>query len=77
MPVTYKGAKLDCGFRPDLVVEGSVVVEIKAVEELLPVHDAQLLTYLRLGHWNVGLLMNFNVPMMKKGIKRRVLDLKE
>jgi GxxExxY protein len=77
LPVMYKGAKLECGFRPDLVVEDSVVVEIKAVEDLLPIHDAQLLTYLRLGRWNVGLLMNFNVAVLKNGIKRRVLDLKE
>ena len=60
LPVIYKGLRLDCGFRVDLIVAGAVVVEIKAVERLAPVHDAQLLTYLRLGGWKVGLLINFN-----------------
>lgn len=54
-----------------------VVVEIKATEQLLPIHEAQLLTYLKLGGWNVGLLINFNVPVLKQGIRRRVLGLKE
>lgn len=77
LPVAYKGLSLDCGYRVDLLVTESVVVEIKAVERLLPIHDAQLLTYLKLGGWNVGLLMNFNVPVLKHGIRRRVLNLKE
>jgi GxxExxY protein len=77
LPVAYKGLRLDCGYRLDLLVADRVVVEIKAVERLLPIHDAQLITYLKLGGWNVGLLMNFNVPILKRGIRRRVLNLKE
>lgn len=77
LPVVYKGLHLDCGYRLDLVVADRVVVEIKAVEQLLPVHEAQLLTYLKLGGWQVGLLINFNVPVLKQGIRRRVLGLKE
>ena len=73
----YKGIRLDCGYRLDLLVAKTVVVEIKAVENLLPVHEAQLLTYLRLGKWTTGLLINFNVPVLKQGIRRRVLNLKE
>lgn len=75
LPVRYKGMHLDCGYRLDLVVEKLVVVEIKAVEELAPIHDAQLLTYLRLGGWHAGLLLNFNVPVLKDGIRRKVLGL--
>ena len=60
LPVTYKGLRVDCGLRVDLIVAEAVVVEIKVVERLAPVHDAQLLTYLRLGGWKVGLLINFN-----------------
>lgn len=77
LPVVYKGHQLDCGYRLDLVVSKTVVVEIKAVEALLPIHEAQLLTYLKLGGWNVGLLLNFNVPLMKQGIKRIVHDFRE
>ena len=77
LPVVYKGLHLDCGYRLDLVVADQVVVEIKAVEQLLPVHEAQLLTYLKLGGWQAGLLINFNVPVLKQGIRRRVLGLKE
>ncbi|MDD5542232.1 MAG: GxxExxY protein [Acidobacteriia bacterium] len=77
LPLEYKGIRLECGYRVDLVVEGLVAVEIKAVEVLAPVHDAQLLTYLRLGGWTVGLLINFNVPVLKDGIHRRVLNFKE
>jgi GxxExxY protein len=73
LPVQYKGVALDCGYRLDLLVENAVVVEIKAVSEIEPVHEAQLLTYLRLGGWQVGLLINFNVPVLKNGIRRRVL----
>lgn len=72
--MAYKGTQLDCGYRIDLLVSGLVVVELKAVESLEPVHEAQLLTYLRLGGWKVGLLINFNVPVLKEGIRRRVLD---
>ncbi|HNT23563.1 MAG TPA: GxxExxY protein [Anaerolineales bacterium] len=77
LPVTYKGITLDCGYRLDLLVQGQVVVEIKAVETLLPIHDAQLLSYLRLGGWQVGLLINFHVPILKDGIHRLVSNLKE
>ena len=77
LPVTYKGLKLDCGYRLDLVVAGTVVVEVKAIERFVPVHEAQLLTYLRLGGWKAGLLINFNVPVLRDGIKRRVLGLDE
>ena len=73
LPVEFKGVQLDCGYRLDLLVADAVVVELKAVETLLPIHEAQLLTYLKLGGWNVGLLINFNVPLLKQGIKRRVL----
>jgi GxxExxY protein len=61
----------------DLLVAESVVVEVKAVEKLLPIHEAQILTYLKLGGWKVGLLINFNVPVLKQGIRRLVLGLKE
>jgi GxxExxY protein len=77
LPVTFKGARLDCGYRPDLLVDGRVVVEIKAVESLEPIHEAQVLTYLRLGGWSVGLLINFNVPVLKQGVKRLVLNFHE
>ena len=73
LPITYKGVVLEVGYRIDLIVAGEVVVEIKAVEKLLPIHDAQLLTYLRLSGKRVGLLINFNVPVLKDGIVRRVL----
>jgi len=72
LPVHYKGVKLDCGFRMDLVVEDAVVVELKAIEALLPIHSAQILTYLKLSGMKVGLLLNFNEPVLKKGIKRLV-----
>src|SRR5271165_7455433 len=71
--VIYKDVKLDCGYRIDLIVEEKVVVELKAVEAILPVHQAQILTYLRLSGLRVGLLINFNVPVLKDGIRRRVL----
>jgi GxxExxY protein len=73
VPVVYKGVRLDCGYRIDLLVNDSVIVEIKSVEQLLPVHEAQLMTYLRLLEKKVGLLINFNVPVLKRGIIRRVL----
>jgi GxxExxY protein len=77
LPVAYKGVELDCGYRLDVLVENLVVVEIKTVEVVLPIHEAQLLTYLKLGEWQVGLIINFNVPLLKQGIFRRVLGLKE
>lgn len=73
LPVSYKDVRLDCGYRIDLVVGNRVVVELKSVQEILPVHEAQLLTYMRLTNIHVGLLINFNVAVLKKGIKRRVL----
>jgi len=72
LPVLYKGLQVDCGYRLDLLVNDAVVVEIKSVETLLPVHEAQLLSYLKLGGWPVGLLINFNVALLKNGIRRRV-----
>jgi GxxExxY protein len=72
LPITYKGIKLDCNYRLDLLVEDTVVVEIKAIEALLPVHSAQLLTYLKSSGKRVGLLINFNVTMLTKGLKRMV-----
>jgi GxxExxY protein len=72
LPVHYKGVDLDCGYRLDLVVEGLVVLELKSVSELLPIHSAQVLTYLKLSGKPIGLLINFNVPILKKGLKRLV-----
>lgn len=72
VPVTYKGLQLECCYRLDLLVASTVVVEVKAIEALLPLHEAQLLTYLRLGGWKVGLLMNFNVPVLRRGIRRLI-----
>ena len=77
LPIEYKGVRLDRGFRLDLLVEGCVVIEVKALESLAPVHDAQLLTYLKLTGCRVGLLMNFNSPMLKDGVRRLVLGLQE
>jgi GxxExxY protein len=73
LPVAYKGVKLDCGYKLDIVVEGKVVLELKSVEQVSPLHKAQLLTYLRLSGKKVGLLMNFNTPLMKDGVVRMVL----
>lgn len=73
LPVVYKGTKLDCGYCIDLIVNEQVIVELKAVEKVLPVHEAQLMTYLRLTKLRVGLLINFNVPVLREGIKRRVV----
>ena len=73
LPVSYKGIKLDCGYRLDFLVAGKVIVELKAVDVIHPIHEAQLLTYLKLTECKVGLLINFNVPVLKDGIKRRVL----
>ena len=72
LPVIYKDVKLDCGYRLDLVVENEIIIEIKAVEKLLPIHEAQLLSYLRLANKKVGLLMNFHVAVLKNGLKRIV-----
>ena len=72
MPLTYKGIKLDCGHKLDLLVEDSVVVELKSTNDLAPIHQAQLLTYLKSSNKRVGLLINFNVQLLKKGLKRVV-----
>lgn len=77
LPVVYKGKKLDIGYRIDLLVNDEVVVELKTVESILPIHEAQTLTYMRLGGWQVGLILNFNVTILKNGIKRLVHKLKE
>jgi GxxExxY protein len=73
LPVLFKGVQLDCGYRMDFVIDEKIVVEIKAVEALAPIHEAQLLTYLRLSGMRVGLLINFNSAVLKNGIVRRVL----
>jgi GxxExxY protein len=73
VPVEYKGVRLDCGYRIDLLVANRVVVELKSVEHLQLVHEAQLMTYLRLSGVRVGLLINFNVPALRRGIVRRIL----
>ena len=73
LPITYKKIRLDCGFRMDIVIENSVVVELKTVEKILPLHEAQLLTYLKLSGFKTGLLLNFNTPVLKDGIQRMVL----
>ena len=74
LPVVYKEVKLDCGYRLDLLVDGAVVVEIKAVDEIVPIHKAQLLSYLRLLDKRVGLLINFHVRVLKDGVMRVVND---
>ncbi|EDM27434.1 hypothetical protein LNTAR_04961 [Lentisphaera araneosa HTCC2155] len=73
MPVKYKGLNLDCGYRLDLVIEQEVIVELKSVSKVLPIHEAQLLTYMKLAKMNTGLLINFNERLLKNGIKRFVL----
>jgi GxxExxY protein len=75
--VEYKGVKLDCGYRADLVVENVILVELKAIDSLLSIHEAQLLSYLKLSGLKIGLLINFNVELLKHGIRRRVLGLSE
>jgi GxxExxY protein len=77
VPVVYQGVKLECGYRLDILVSDTVVIEVKSVEQILPVHRAQVLTYLRLGQWRLALLLNFNVAVLKDGIHRLVLGLKD
>ena len=77
IPVEYKEVKLDCGFRADIVVDNTILVEIKAIESLAAIHDAQLLSYLKLGGCKIGLLINFNVELLKHGVQRHVLGLIE
>ncbi len=75
MPIIYKDVKLDHGYRIDLLIENKVVVEIKTVDAIIDVHEAQILTYLKLGDYKLGLLINFNVPLLKEGIRRFVNNL--
>ena len=74
LPLSYKGIQLDCGYRIDIFVEDRVVVELKTIDKLSLIHDAQLLTYMKLSNSSVGLLINFNVPVLKNGIRRKVLN---
>ena len=73
LPINYKGVLLDCGYRMDIIVEGKVLIEIKSVDKLHPIHIAQLMTYLKLSKIEVGLLLNFNSTTLKDGIVRRVM----
>ena len=73
LPIEYKDIKLDCGYRIDLLIDNKIIVELKSVDKILPIHQAQLLTYMKLSGIRIGLLMNFNVIYMKTGIKRMVL----
>ena len=72
-PVKYKGLELECGYRIDLLIENQIIIELKAVTQLLPIHEAQLITYLKLSKMHQGLLMNFNVSMLKDGLKSILL----
>jgi len=76
LPITYKGVDLDCGYRLDVVVQGVLVLEVKACERIESIHQAQLLTYLKLSGLSLGLLLNFNVPVMRDGIVRMANELK-
>ncbi|HEX3952583.1 MAG TPA: GxxExxY protein [Stellaceae bacterium] len=73
LPVVYKSVRLECGYRMDIVAEGRLILEIKAVERLLPIHEAQVITYMKLSGINTGLLLNFNVPALKSGIRRLMM----
>ena len=73
LPLDYDGVHLDCGYRADMIVNHEVILELKSVEHILPLHEAQLLTYLRLSRCRVGLLLNFNTLSLKDGIRRRIL----
>jgi GxxExxY protein len=72
VPVVYKEIKLECGYRVDILVENLVVLELKVVDAIIPVHEAQILTYMKFANKNIGLLINFNVTMLKNGIRRFV-----
>lgn len=74
LPVSFEGVDIDAGFKLDLIVENKIIIELKAVEKLLPIHQAQLYTYLKLSKKNIGLLMNFNEKLLKNGIKRLVMS---
>ena len=73
LPITYKSVQLDCGYRLDLVIEDHLILELKAVEGLLPIHEAQVLTYMKLSGLRTGLLLNFNSAVLKNGIRRLML----
>ena len=75
LPVRYKEVNLDCGYRLDLIIEGDVIIEVKAVERIIPIHEAQLLSYLKMLNKRLGLILNFHSPVMKYGIKRIVNNL--
>jgi len=75
LPVMYRGVKLDCGYRLDIVVENKVILELKAVEKIIPIHEAQILSYLKLSGLRLGLLINFNSLYLKDGLKRVVNNL--
>ena len=77
LPVEYKGKRLDCGYRLDVVVENAIILELKSCEKIEPIHKAQLLTYLKLSGLHLGLILNFNVPLMRDGIVRIVNELDE
>jgi GxxExxY protein len=77
LSVDYKGKKLDCGYRMDIVVEKEVIIELKSCEKIEPIHKAQLLTYLKLSGLNLGLILNYNVPLMRDGIVRNLNELSE
>ncbi|HEV2186919.1 MAG TPA: GxxExxY protein [Stellaceae bacterium] len=74
LPVTYKAVRLDCGYRIDIVVENRLIIELKAVERLIPIHEAQVITYLKLSSIPTGLLLNFNTPVLRDGIRRLSLQ---
>ena len=73
LPVEYKNIKLDCGYRIDVLVDNNIIIELKSVDKILPIHQAQLLTYMKLADISIGLLINFNVKYLRDGIKRMVL----
>jgi len=77
LPVLYEGQRIDAGYRIDTLVNGLVIVENKSVESVLPIHEAQLLTYMKLSGCKIGFLLNWNVTLMKHGLKRYVLNLEE
>ena len=73
VPVVYKEIKLDCGYRPDLIIEKEIIVELKSIDSIAPIHEAQMLTYLRFANKKIGLLINFNVTVLKNGLRRFIL----
>ena len=74
LPVSYKGTRLDCSYRIDVLIDQQLIIELKCVEQLQKIHEAQILTYMRLAKIKIGLLINFNVPVLKNGIKRFLLS---